>query len=114
MQKLIRANNSVKELTDMYADGDIAIAEIQRDFVWDAKRIAKLLDSLRKDYPSGAIILWRPEFRTRSEFENAHQARAAPPLQEAPSDLPALGWSTKAHCSMFSHLACQYSDGFFG
>lgn len=69
MQKLIRANNSVKELTDMYADGDIAIAEIQRDFVWDAKRIAKLLDSLRKDYPSGAIILWRPEFRTRSEFE---------------------------------------------
>jgi hypothetical protein len=53
----------------MYAGGDIAIPEIQRDFVWDAKRVVKLLDSVHRDYPSGAVILWRPEFRTRSEFE---------------------------------------------
>ena len=53
----------------MYANSEIAIPEIQRDFVWDAERVAKLLDSLRMDYPSGAVILWRPEFKTRSEFE---------------------------------------------
>lgn len=69
MPKLTRTNFSVKELTDMYASGEIAIPEIQRDFVWDAKRIKLLLDSLLMDYPSGAIILWRPEFHTRSEFE---------------------------------------------
>jgi hypothetical protein len=69
MTKLTRTNFSVKELTDMYANGEIAIPEIQRDFVWDAKRIRLLLDSIHKDYPSGAIILWRPEFKTRSEFE---------------------------------------------
>lgn len=69
MLKLTRTNFSVKELTVMYSDGDIAIPEIQRDFVWDAKRIKLLLDSLHMDFPSGAIILWRPEFRTRSEFQ---------------------------------------------
>ncbi len=69
MPKLTRTNFSVKELSDMYADGEIAIPEIQRDFVWDAKRIKLLLDSLHMDFPSGAIILWRPEFHTRSEFE---------------------------------------------
>src|SRR5712692_150295 len=69
MPKLTRTNFSVKELTDMYSNGEIAIPEIQRDFVWDTKRIKLLLDSLHMDFPSGAIILWRPEFHTRSEFE---------------------------------------------
>jgi uncharacterized protein with ParB-like and HNH nuclease domain len=46
MQKLTRDNLSVKELTDFYAEGEIAIPEIQREFVWDAGRIGKLLESL--------------------------------------------------------------------
>ncbi len=69
MLKLTRTNFSIKQLTDMYTTGEIAIPEIQRDFVWDAKRIRLLLDSIHRDYPSGAIILWRPEFKERSEFE---------------------------------------------
>src|ERR1022692_3743770 len=69
MTKLSRTWLSVKELTEQYRKGDIAIPEIQRDFVWDAKRIRLLIDSVHKDYPSGAIILWRPPFRIRSEFE---------------------------------------------
>ncbi|MBI5653091.1 MAG: DUF262 domain-containing protein [Chloroflexi bacterium] len=69
MPKLTRTSYSIKELTNMYANGEIAIPEIQRDFVWDAKRIKLLLDSIQKDYPSGAVILWRPEFSARSEFE---------------------------------------------
>lgn len=63
MAKLTRTDYSVKTLTDWYADGDIAIPEIQRDFVWKAKRIMDLLDSISNDYPSGAIILWRPNFK---------------------------------------------------
>ncbi|MBI3005307.1 MAG: DUF262 domain-containing protein [Ignavibacteriales bacterium] len=69
MPKLTRTHYSVRELTRMFAKGDIAIPEIQRDFVWDAKRIRSLIDSVNRDYPSGAIILWRPEFRKKSEFE---------------------------------------------
>jgi hypothetical protein len=65
---LTRTTKTVQELTDMYARGDIAIPEIQRDFVWDARRIKLLLDSIQNDYPSGAIILWEPKL-ARSEFE---------------------------------------------
>lgn len=65
---LHRENWSVKLLTDLYANGDIAIPEIQRDFVWRAPRIKGLVDSINKDYPSGAIILWRPGF-TGAELE---------------------------------------------
>jgi len=57
---LIRTNLSVSELIKSYAKGDIAIPEIQRDFVWRGDRIKLLLDSIYKDYPSGAIILWQP------------------------------------------------------
>jgi len=63
MARLSRANQSIKELTDWYAKGDIAIPEIQRDFVWTPEKIKKLVDSVSKDYPSGAIILWRPPLR---------------------------------------------------
>lgn len=69
MSKLTRTSYSIKQLTDMYTKGDIAIPEIQRDFVWDAKKIKLLLDSIYQDYPSGSIILWRPEFKTHSEHE---------------------------------------------
>jgi hypothetical protein len=67
--KLRRESYTIKELTKMYTNGEIAIPEIQRDFVWDATRIKKLLDSINQDFPSGAIILWRPDFHARSEFE---------------------------------------------
>lgn len=33
------------------------------------KKIKLLLDSIYQDYPSGSIILWRPEFKTHSEYE---------------------------------------------
>jgi hypothetical protein len=69
MPQLDRTDYSINKLISMYSEGTIAIPEIQRDFVWDSKRIKSLLDSVYKDYPSGAIILWRPAFKNRSEFE---------------------------------------------
>ena len=69
MPQLAQQNLPVNQLIEMYSNGVIAIPEIQRDFVWDATRIRLLLDSIQNAYPSGAIILWRPEFKTQSEFE---------------------------------------------
>ena len=57
---LERTNKTISELLNMYSSGEIAIPEIQRDFVWKGDRIKLLLDSIYNDYPSGAIILWRP------------------------------------------------------
>ena len=58
---LIRTAWTISELIKLYSEGDIAIPEIQRDFVWKGDRIKLLLDSVYKDYPSGAIILWKPD-----------------------------------------------------
>ncbi len=69
MPNLQRTNYTVEELVQMYSEGVIAIPEIQRDFVWDSERIKSLLDSIHKDFPSGAIILWSPPFKDRREFE---------------------------------------------
>jgi hypothetical protein len=40
-------------------DGEIAIPEIQRPFVWSAVQVRNLLDSLFRGYPVGYLIAWR-------------------------------------------------------
>ena len=40
-------------------EGDIAIPEIQRPFVWDATKVRNLLDSLYQGFPIGFIITWQ-------------------------------------------------------
>lgn len=40
-------------------DGDVAIPEIQRPFVWKRKDVRDLIDSLYKGYPIGYIISWK-------------------------------------------------------
>jgi uncharacterized protein with ParB-like and HNH nuclease domain len=45
------------------------LPSIQRSFVWEAERVYKLLDSVMRDYPLGALLLWKPgqglQIRTR-------------------------------------------------
>jgi hypothetical protein len=40
-------------------DGQIAIPEVQRPFVWDSSKVRDLLDSLYKGYPVGYVISWQ-------------------------------------------------------
>ena len=47
-------------------NGQIKIPQFQREFVWDLKGSAKLLDSIFKNYPIGAFIFWRTDNRLRS------------------------------------------------
>ncbi|MBI4595635.1 MAG: DUF262 domain-containing protein [Candidatus Tectomicrobia bacterium] len=45
--------------------GQVKIPQFQRDFVWDLKRSARLLDSIIKSYPIGTFILWKTKERLR-------------------------------------------------
>jgi hypothetical protein len=38
----------------------LRIPSIQRQFVWSDEKIRDLLDSIMRDYPIGAVILWEP------------------------------------------------------
>lgn len=52
-------NSSVSSILTWIKDGEIAIPEIQRPFVWDASKVRDLIDSLYKGYPVGYIITWK-------------------------------------------------------
>lgn len=49
----------IDTLLSWIKSGDIAIPEIQRPFVWKAKKVRDLIDSLYKGYPIGYIITWK-------------------------------------------------------
>lgn len=50
---------SIRRIIEQVMNGQIRIPSFQRGFVWDAERVAYLVDSIYKGYPFGAIILWR-------------------------------------------------------
>ena len=53
-------------LMDDISSGRLKIPQFQREFVWDIKRSAKLLDSIIKGYPVGTFIFWKTRERLRS------------------------------------------------
>ncbi len=45
-------------------EGEIAIPEIQRPFVWDTTKVRDLMDSIYQGFPIGYIITWKnPDVR---------------------------------------------------
>jgi hypothetical protein len=48
----------VQELLDEIARSEVLLPEIQRAYVWKGPQVAKLIDSLYHEYPSGQILLW--------------------------------------------------------
>lgn len=56
----------IQSVLSKVREGEIAIPEIQRPFVWDASQVRDLLDSLYKGYPVGYLIAWRnPDVRLK-------------------------------------------------
>ena len=53
-----RTQMNIRSLIDRIGNKEIRLPEIQRDYVWKSPQIAKLLDSLYRQYPSGSLLLW--------------------------------------------------------
>ena len=70
MKHLISDNKTVEDLVRLFAEGDIAIPEIQREFVWDDDQVKELIDSIDEGFPCGAIILWEPRNRDKKLFRD--------------------------------------------
>ena len=59
-------NSSIQTLLSWIREGDIAIPEIQRPFVWDSTKVRDLIDSLYAGFPVGYIIVWKnPDVRLK-------------------------------------------------
>lgn len=58
---------SIRQAIERVTAGQLRVPAFQRGFVWDTERVAYLMDSIYKDYPFGALILWRTKTQLRSE-----------------------------------------------
>ena len=52
-------NPTINEVIQSITDGEYRIPRFQRDFVWDIKKSAALLDSIFKGFPISSVILWK-------------------------------------------------------
>jgi hypothetical protein len=50
---------TVDEAVDHAVSGEWDVPEFQREFVWQPSQVRALADSLWRDYPIGALLLWR-------------------------------------------------------
>lgn len=57
-KKVEMQDRSVKQVLRCIDEGRFAIPKLQREFVWDGKRAAKLFDSIYQRMPIGVIMIW--------------------------------------------------------
>jgi hypothetical protein len=53
-----------------FEKGIIRVPAFQRDFEWDNKKKVALFESIKKGYPIGSILFWRPDFIKLDDFKN--------------------------------------------
>ncbi|MFI7190641.1 DUF262 domain-containing protein [Nocardia nova] len=58
---------TVRKILEGVSNGTIRVPAFQRGFVWDAERVAYLMDSIYKGYPFGSLILWRTKEKLTHE-----------------------------------------------
>lgn len=61
----------IQSLNDRVRTGDIRVPAFQRGFVWRQPQVLDLMDSIRRNYPVGTILLWFTEERLEIEKELA-------------------------------------------
>lgn len=50
---------TVENILGIIRNGEVAIPEIQRPFVWKGSQVRDLIDSLYNGYPAGYLIIWQ-------------------------------------------------------
>ena len=68
----------VQEINNEDADGGgLWLPNIQRQFVWDTEQIARLFDSVMRQYPLSSMLLWktREEIKHRKFIENFNDGK---------------------------------------
>ncbi|MEW1611535.1 MULTISPECIES: DUF262 domain-containing protein [unclassified Streptomyces] len=61
----------ISSLAQRVLSGDIVLPKFQRAFVWTPQQILYLLDSVRRNYPIGSLLMWRTTAKLASGHEIA-------------------------------------------
>lgn len=76
---------SLSSLLDNLREGIIQVPPFQRKFVWNRRKVQELFDSIRKSYPIGSILLWRPREAPQWERDREVGGFLLPNLKEPKS-----------------------------
>ncbi|QDV56462.1 GmrSD restriction endonuclease domain-containing protein [Rosistilla oblonga] len=57
----------INDLVQHIVSGNLRIPSFQRGFIWDADRVAHLMDSIYKGYPFGSLLFWRTKTALQTE-----------------------------------------------
>jgi len=60
-------NLTIRNILTMVREGRLRVPAFQRGFVWDADRVAFLMDSIYKNYPIGSLLIWRTREQLKYE-----------------------------------------------
>ncbi|NHI09885.1 protein of unknown function DUF262 [Streptomyces sp. KO7888] len=61
----------ITSLASRVLSGDIVLPKFQRAFVWTPQQVLYLLDSVRRNYPIGSLLMWRTTAKLASGHEIA-------------------------------------------
>ena len=90
----------------------LMLPHIQRPFVWDREQMAKLFDSLMREYPIQTLLFWRTreEIRAR-EFMSVIDADAD---LSSLYDMPSLPLEEKRLLFLMASNGCRLCTLYFG
>lgn len=57
---------NLQRLRRLFERRVLAVPEIQREFVWNTKKVCTLLDSIYRGYPIGSALVWKTSSRTKT------------------------------------------------
>ncbi|WP_078952777.1 GmrSD restriction endonuclease domain-containing protein [Streptomyces decoyicus] len=61
----------IASLAQRVLSGDVVLPKFQRGFVWTPEQVLYLLDSVRRNYPVGSLLMWRTTANLASGHEIA-------------------------------------------
>jgi hypothetical protein len=61
---------TIRELQRYLDEGRFAVPNLQREFVWNGNKAAKLLDSITRGMPIGALLVWQTDRRNQHYLRN--------------------------------------------
>ena len=63
MERKLSIETKTKTIDSLLSDiryGNICVPPFQRDFVWERDRVKDLFDSIKRNYPIGSVLMWKP------------------------------------------------------
>lgn len=73
----------IRDIISQVTEGSLRIPSFQRGFVWEPENVAFFIDSLYKQYPIGAVLIWRTRERLQVE-RNLGNFELPEPKEEYP------------------------------